>query len=60
MRLVLQQNQKDTDNYMKKQQKCCSYTRVSASIQVDGYSPDAQKDKLHKYADCRERITAGE
>lgn len=35
---------------MKKQQKCYIYTRVSTSMQVDGYSLDAQKDKLHKYA----------
>ena len=36
---------------MKKQLKCYIYTRVSTSMQVDGYSLDAQKDKLHKYAD---------
>ena len=30
---------------MKKQQKCYIYTRVSTSVQVDGYSLDAQKDK---------------
>ena len=34
---------------MKKQQKCYIYTRVSAAIQVDGYSLDAQRDKLIKY-----------
>ena len=33
---------------MKKQQKCYIYTRVSTSMQVDGYSLDAQKDKLKK------------
>ena len=33
---------------MKKQLKCYIYTRVSTSMQVDGYSLDAQKDKLHK------------
>ncbi len=26
------------------------YTRVSTAMQVDGYSLDAQKDKLRKYA----------
>lgn len=37
----------------KKQTKCYIYTRVSTSIQVDGYSLDAQLDKLWKYADDR-------
>ena len=32
---------------MKKQQKCYIYTRVSTSMQVEGYSLDAQKDKLY-------------
>ena len=45
---------------MKKQQKCYIYTRVSASMQVEGYSLDAQKDKLKKYADysqiCEESL----
>ncbi len=36
---------------MKKQKKCYIYTRVSTAIQVDGYSLDAQKDKLRKYAE---------
>ena len=45
---------------MKKQLKCYIYTRVSTSIQVDGYSLDAQKDKLHKYADYQNTIIAGE
>ena len=35
---------------MKKKTKCYIYTRVSTAIQVDGYSLDAQKDKLKKYA----------
>ena len=39
---------------MKKQQKCYIYTRVSTSMQVDGYSLDAQKDKLRKYAEYQE------
>ena len=29
-----------------KRMKCYIYTRVSTSMQVDGYSLDAQKDKL--------------
>ena len=45
---------------MKNQLKCYIYTRVSTSMQVDGYSLDAQKDKLHKYADYQDMIIAGE
>ena len=45
---------------MKKQQKCYIYTRVSTSMQVDGYSLDAQKDKLRKYAEYQEMSIAGE
>lgn len=41
---------------MKKQQRCYIYTRVSTSMQVYGYSLDAQKDKLHKYADYQDMI----
>ena len=44
---------------MKKQQKCYIYTRVSTSMQVDGYSFDAQKDKLRKYAEYQEMSTSG-
>lgn len=36
---------------MKKKTKCYIYTRVSTAIQVDGYSLDAQKDKLKKYTE---------
>ena len=36
---------------MKKQTKCYIYTRVSTAIQVDGYSLEAQKKKLRKYAE---------
>ena len=43
---------------MKKQQRCYIYTRVPTSMQVD--SLDAQKDKLHKYADYQDMIIAGE
>ena len=33
-----------------KKTKCYIYTRVSTAMQVDGYSLDAQKDKLKRYA----------
>lgn len=42
---------------MKKQQKCYIYTRVSTSMQVEGYSLDAQKDKLRKYAEYQESLS---
>ena len=45
---------------MKKQKKCYIYTRVSTAMQVDGYSLDAQKDKLRKYAEYQEMTIAGE
>ena len=45
---------------MKKQKKCYIYTRVSTSMQVEGYSLDAQKDKLRKYADYQEMSIVGE
>ena len=45
---------------MKKQIKCYIYTRVSTSIQIDGYSLNAQKDKLRKYAAFQEMTIAGE
>ena len=45
---------------MKKQQKCYIYTRVSTSMQVDGYSLDAQKDKLRKYAEYQGMSIVGE
>ena len=40
--------------------KCYIYTRVSTSMQVDGYSLDAQKDKIKKYADYQEMLIMGE
>ena len=45
---------------MKKQQKCYIYTRVSTSMQVDGYRLDAQKDKLKKYAEFQDMEIVGE
>ena len=41
---------------MKKKTRCYIYTRVSTAIQVDGYSLDAQKDKLRKYAEFQDII----
>ena len=43
-----------------KKKKCYIYTRVSTSIQVDGYSLDAQKEKLRKYAEYEGMEIAGE
>ena len=45
---------------MIKNKKCYIYTRVSTAIQVDGYSLDAQKDKLRKYADFQNMEIVGE
>ena len=45
---------------MKKKTKCYIYTRVSTAIQVDGFSLDAQKDKLRKYAEFQDMEIAGE
>lgn len=45
---------------MKKKQRCYIYTRVSTAIQVDGYSLDAQRDKLIKYAEYQEMEIAQE
>ena len=45
---------------MKKNTKCYIYTRVSTAIQVDGYSLDAQKDKLRKYAEFQDMEIVGE
>ena len=39
---------------MKKKQKCYIYTRVSTAVQVDGYSLDAQRDNLTKYAEYQD------
>lgn len=44
---------------MKKRTKCYIYTRVSTSMQVDGYSLDAQRDKLRKYAEYEDMAIVG-
>lgn len=45
---------------MKRRTKCYIYTRVSTSIQVDGCSLDAQKEKLRKYAEYEDMTIADE
>ena len=40
--------------------KCYLYTRVSTSMQVDGFSLDAQREKLRKYAEFQDMVIAGE
>ena len=45
---------------VKKKVKAYMYTRVSTSMQADGYSLDAQKEKIRKYADAFEYEIAGE
>ena len=45
---------------LKKKTRCYIYTRVSTAIQVDGYSFDAQKDKLRKYAEFQDMEIVGE
>ena len=45
---------------VKKRQKCYIYTRVSTSMQVDGYSLDAQWEKLRKYAEYEDMTIAAE
>ena len=41
---------------MNKKIKCDIYTRVSTTIQVDGYSLDAQKEKLKRYAEFQRML----
>ncbi len=43
-----------------KRTNCYIYTRVSTIMQVDGFSLDAQKEKLKKYADYQNMHIAGE
>ena len=44
----------------KKKQQCYLYTRVSTQMQVDGYSLDAQRNRLIKEAKHREMTVAAE
>lgn len=43
-----------------RKKNCYIYTRVSTSMQVDGFSLDAQKDKLRKYAEFQDFNISGE
>lgn len=43
-----------------RKKNCYIYTRVSTSMQVDGFSLEAQKEKLRKYAEFQEFTVAGE
>ena len=45
---------------MAKKQRCYIYTRVSTEIQVDGYSLEAQKERLRSEAKHRGMKIAGE
>ena len=40
--------------------KCYIYTRVSTSMQVDGFSLEAQRDKLLRYAEFQNMVVVGE
>lgn len=40
-----------------KKVRCYVYIRVSTTMQVDGYSLDAQRDKLRKYAEYNRLLT---
>ena len=42
-----------------KKRRCYIYTRVSTSMQVEGYSLEAQKERLRKYADFQEMVIVG-
>ena len=42
-----------------KKKKCYIYTRVSTAAQTDGYSLDAQEERLRQYAEYRELEIAG-
>ncbi len=43
-----------------KKTKVYIYTRVSTTMQIDGYSLDAQKERLAKYAEGNDMVIAGE
>ena len=43
-----------------KRKNCYIYTRVSTSMQVDGFSLDAQREKLRRYAEFQDFMIAGE
>ncbi len=43
-----------------KAKKCYIYTRVSTTMQVDGFSLDAQREKLLRYAEYQDMVVSGE
>lgn len=43
-----------------KKKRCYIYTRVSTMVQTEGYSLDAQQEKLRKYAEYKNLEIAGE
>lgn len=43
-----------------RRKKCYIYTRVSTAAQTEGYSLEAQQERLHQYAEYRELEIAGE
>ena len=43
-----------------KKKNCYIYTRVSTAMQVEGFSLDAQKDKLRKFAEFQDLFISGE
>lgn len=43
-----------------KKKRCYIYTRVSTMVQTEGYSLDAQQEKLKKYAEYKNLEIAGE
>ena len=45
---------------MAKKQKCYIYTRVSTELQIDGYSLEAQKERLRSEAKHRKMQVCGE
>lgn len=44
----------------RKKLKCYLYTRVSTEMQVDGFSLEAQKERLHREADYKDMKVVGE
>lgn len=40
----------------KKQVKCYTYIRVSTLTQADNFSLDAQRERLHKYAEYQDMV----
>lgn len=47
------------DTMANKKVKVYTYKRVSTSMQVDGYSLDAQNDRMEKYAEFNDMVIAG-